>query len=462
MSKLIKRILSCLIIAVMLNIPVSANEPVGKDFVLDEEIIYKSYEIGLVTEEMTEICLEELDRKNAAKILYRLYYILSEEKEKEFETIFRDTDLKEANAAYQLGLMDGYSKIIFGPSIKVTREEFAKYLYSTVNAAGIDLDLDFYYDDFIDIENISSEYKEAVFYLSGANIIDDSDEKFRPKDHITIEHAAVMAFNAYEFFIEKEIFINGKSISIGDSSKELVSEFGEPDKTYISEYNSERYVYFLDKGYLFAGINEEDKIEEIFTNSKDFRYHGAVSEMDIFEFKEENPDITYKHTIKDNYTYTNIYFDAQSFGADGIYIRANHLKKHVMKMDEFYNSVIKESLTDMVNVKRKMNGLKEYSLCNHAGEIAARQSGYMSLKSCVTHDYIGGESLSERLSKSGVKFLKVSENISCTMESAVDIFYYWISIPGMRNNIYSDEFESIGTGCFINRNLIYSVMVFYG
>ena len=100
-----------------------------------------------------------------------------------------------------------------------------------------------------------------------------------------------MAFNAYEFYSEKLIYINGKGIGIGDSEEKLKEEFGEPDKIYVSEYNSNRYVYLLENGYLFAGINENGEIEEIFTNCNDFEYYNYSPDTDIFEFKHEDPHI---------------------------------------------------------------------------------------------------------------------------------------------------------------------------
>ncbi|MBR0104523.1 MAG: S-layer homology domain-containing protein [Firmicutes bacterium] len=463
MGGFMKRILSCLIVILMFYVcPVCAESKGGEFYLHGEEKIETSKELGIITKDMYKRREDNLNREEASVILCNLYTHLTGKKPGKAEIVFRDTDKKEPRLAYSLELMDGPSETIFGPNSPVTKEEFAWYILKTMKASGMyDENVKSYYDGFADKDSISAGYNEAVFYLAGYDIIDRYETNFEPKKAVTIGEAAYIAVKTSEFFSPKPIEINKKEIGIGMEKDVLLSKFGKPDKISQSVYGSEKYVYFLDTGYFSASLDSEDKIEEIFTNSSDFKYYAVDSETDISDFKYMDSDITYKYTMKDNYTFTNLYFDSVDLKVDGIYIKSNDMKNYVLRMDESYSPIIKDELTDIINCSRRKYGLADYVLSPQASSLEDKQCGYMSMKAMLTHNYVANTSLARRFSENGINFVKISQNIACSTAGAADIFYYWSGVPGMRGNIYSDEYINMGAGCVIIKNLIYCAYVFY-
>ena len=461
MGLIVKRILSCLVIVILLtDSPLWARE--DEDFFFQREKIAVAEDLGIITKSMSEELKNDLKREDASVILFNLFSYLMGEEDMEVETVLRDTKFKAANGAYFYGLMDGHSESIFGSSLSVKKEEFAWYIFKTIKSAGSHTgENTLYISNFSDRGEIDPKYSEAVSYLANYGIIDSDDEEFFPKANITMEEAVYMSVNVCEFFSEKYVEAKGKRAKIGMKKEEFLGTFGRPDKTSLSEYGSEKYVYLFDTGYFSASVDSQGEVEEIFTNCTDFKYYNIDSKTTAAELKHADPQLMYKYRMSDNNTYTTVYFDGLSLKADGVFVRSNKMQDYVLKMDEAYNFAVKEELVDIINCSRKRYGLDEYALSEAASEVEGRQCGYMSMKSELTHNYAGGLDFLGRFSEKGISFLKASENLAVNTLGAADIFYYWASIPGMRSNLYSSEFKTVGVGCVVMRNIIYAAAVFY-
>ena len=108
---------------------------------------------------------------------------------------FTDTDDVEVLKAYNLGITSGTSETTFSPDALITREQMATMLTRALSKAGIDVSVDLdKVDKFADDSELHSWGKEAVYYMSNAEIIKGiGDNKFGVGGEATKEQSILIS-----------------------------------------------------------------------------------------------------------------------------------------------------------------------------------------------------------------------------------------------------------------------------
>lgn len=117
------------------------------------------------------------------------------------ESVFEDCKDAEVLKAYELGITNGVSDVLFMPDMNITREQMATMLARTIALTGIDTNV--YTKDikFADEFEVSAWAKNGVRYMAQENLINGIGEgKFDPKGTATREQTLAIAERTFEKF----------------------------------------------------------------------------------------------------------------------------------------------------------------------------------------------------------------------------------------------------------------------
>lgn len=186
---------------------------------------------------------ESIRRLQFAEIMNSAYETFTEEKVDISEAApFYDTVSPDAAALYVLGIVTGDENENFNPKAYITRQEAAKMLYSfyyVLREERLEKD-DEKLKKFSDFNEIASWAETAIGALVKSGIMGGKGEnKFCPKDNLTIEEAVTlisraMQFDADEKTDEKGEIIEGKPIiEEGKTETIFFNELPESDEYLV-------------------------------------------------------------------------------------------------------------------------------------------------------------------------------------------------------------------------------------
>lgn len=152
-------------------------------------------EAGFMPEAMEDVSdyTENATREQFAELVYSMMTRFDNIEDYDGTAIFSDTDNAKISALVQLGVINGVSDTEFMPESFITREAAAATLYRAAvwcDDSGRFSSLDSTAaEQYSDYSEISDWARDAANEFCSCGIMIGSDNKFNPKDNITIEQA---------------------------------------------------------------------------------------------------------------------------------------------------------------------------------------------------------------------------------------------------------------------------------
>ncbi len=266
----------------------------------------------------------------------------------------------------------------------------------------------------------------------------------------------------------KNITLNGKSLSIGDTKSSVIATFGSPKRTDTGEGNFSFLVYNGDyKNFLMVAVDSSNTVVGFFVCSKNLAFYGLDSGSDLAAVNSAlGTSVTtatsmYKSSgavqkTKDGVD-VNVFIDHNGTG--------NVYAVECMKTTVTYNAVtgmseaailgLEKQVLDMTNAYRVQNGLTALVWSDSAAEMARDYCEIMADYNTLSHS-VDGTTLVERFNASGISWRNCGENISSNsvtyghfynMGGAASLTAGWIKSSGHRDNILG-TFTYLGVGLF--------------
>lgn len=201
MRKFAKRLVSLAAVSALLSqSSVFAFEP--NSWAADA--VRSATNLSIISEEYsTKSFSLPISRSDFVNVAINLYATLTAENvSTNSKNPFNDTDNAFANMAYYTGLVSGDGEGHFFPQGTLTRQEMCKIMTSLLDSAGV-------LSPYFPSENVFTDVKDAddidywaknhvAFMLDNHLMAGDGDTgMFRPKDPVTREEAAIIAYRCY-------------------------------------------------------------------------------------------------------------------------------------------------------------------------------------------------------------------------------------------------------------------------
>jgi hypothetical protein len=163
---------------------------------------------------------------------------------------FNDTTDPAVNAAFELGIVNGYPDGTYRPDEHLTREQFCKILYNfsqLLNTSFTDPPDDVL-SSFTDANNISSVYLDSVKFMVHLSVMRGTGKQLQPKSDTCRDQALALFFRYYK--VEREAY----HYQVLAKTDPTVS-FGQADDQVTSEMNAivNFALGFLGSSYVWGG-----------------------------------------------------------------------------------------------------------------------------------------------------------------------------------------------------------------
>lgn len=190
-------------------------------------------EAGLVSYSVVSNNLKgSITREEFCELAMNLYKKLTNESLPEcVGTPFEDTDSVAVAQAYSYGIVQGTSDTTFTPDRRVTREEMAKMLVSTLTASEVVFNIadgadTAYVSSFADGGDVSAWAMSSVNTALNYGLMNGvSDDEFRPLDDASREQAIISINGSYEKFSSRQYAVaTTPTIILPEDDAEITSE----------------------------------------------------------------------------------------------------------------------------------------------------------------------------------------------------------------------------------------------
>lgn len=244
---------------------------------------------------------------------------------------------------------------------------------------------------------------------------------------------------------------SGEYIFLGQSENQVISTLGNPQRIDLSENGYSVYIYNGDYSkYIQIGIHN-NKVVEIYTNSKSWSFSQGIS------VGSSKADVNLKigssiSTYNPNLT---LQFDKlSSIPNEGNVIGIRLMDKSI-RFNRVYNeNVIKgfeKQVFDLTNSYRVSNGLRAFDYCIAASKASRLHSIDMANSKYFSHQSLNGYEPWERMELQGIRYSLAGENIAMGQQNAIDVVEAWINSSGHRKNLLGD-FKALGVGIYSQGN----------
>jgi len=247
---------------------------------------------------------------------------------------------------------------------------------------------------------------------------------------------------------EASIQIKGQTISIGESKSSLVSKLGSPNRTDVTEFNYNYYVYnsSYTKFAMIAVAN--DKVVGWYTDSNDFSYCGLTTNSTVSNINavfDTSKSLSKTITVSANGQKITFFMDILGNGTiDGIYVESSNVTSSG-KTDAVLKAWEKEVL-DLTNSFRARNGRSVLSWSDEAASSSRKHSQDMASKGYFSHTSLDGRSPYDRMAAEGISYRAAGENIIGGYGNALYSVNGWVNSSGHRSNMLNTSFTNLGAG----------------
>lgn len=289
------------------------------------------------------------------------------------------------------------------------------------------------------------------------------------------------------------LYVDGKSLYIGESVEKLKADWGEPERIDpLPQKNITGYIYNSNsttKAYLLVGIKNQ-KVTSYFTIGKKFTAYDATVnttdntvsqetelvqegvsaasmvsagwgepgryEFDALDSSQSEAKVGTEayYQLTDNahmYAFTD-YFDGGDKAVYGFYAFSS---KDNTKYDIMYRSrmtyddeilqAAEKQVWEMTNAYRNYMGMSLLQWEDNAAAAAKKHSQDMAANDYFSHFSKDGTTPRQRMQNQGISGTGFAENICAGSPDAISMVIGWIGSSGHRNNILSNM-KYIGVG----------------
>ncbi|WP_352399182.1 CAP domain-containing protein [Anaerotignum sp.] len=481
-----------------------------------------AYTKGLISQEDLLDARRKITRLEFCKIVVLLYEKSKGEKlVAKGESPFTDCDDPAVIVAYEAGIISGTEPTKFEPNNSLTREQLAIMLNRILKVWGITLpsapeeyafsDISMLFQQSIDVINKirkaeilvggndgkfypmrDLQFQEAVIgllkavaYSEGnlplpldktqtvteekkADKVEETPKVEKPKEESKTSSNEVAQTQEVKEFrnIYETVYIKNKPISLGETTEQLKSAWGEPDRIDDTVYGLKRYIYLGHyETYFFATI-ENNKIVEIFAPNKHFSYLGTKGEGNSSDIKQLNFISLVEHSgiIESDNTYVRIPLDYEGT-IRGVLLQnrafayGNNLKSGLTASER---DSLKNELFDIIQVKRKEQGLPLLVENQKLASTAFSHSKDMVDNNYFSYTAKDGSNPFTRILLGGVNFTNASEIIVKQRGDAINIYQQWIRTPAQYHSMLDSSMDSVGIGVAQKEKDLYVTIDFCG
>ncbi len=289
----------------------------------------------------------------------------------------------------------------------------------------------------------------------------------------------------------------GISTIVGQTSKELITQYGEPDRKDLSVFGFEWWIYNANP-MMMAGVSE-GKVNQIYSADLDadvYPYVNGQSSEDIYRstiieselevvvgenqytFVLNGDDIKNKMLIQSEGLFTQLYIDEKGEELEGVRFIDPVTLVMQQPYDLFYKGELVEvkkpssedqmavdralerQILDITNVYRTNHDVGKLKRDYQLQLVAREHSKEMALQNYFSQDSPTSGTLANRLKLAGIDVKKAGENIALNYTDAIEAVHGWLNSPAHQEVLLDKNFTHIGTGVYGNyytQNLIQEV-----
>lgn len=118
-------------------------------------------------------------------------------------------------------------------------------------------------------------------------------------------------------------------------------------------------------------------------------------------------------------------------------------------------------LFNSVNEERKATGLAPLRWDEHLATAARRHAAEMAKRNAISHEFPGEASLPIRITRAGVHFSAIAENVA-EAPGVSRIHELWMHSPGHRANILDKQMDALGVAVIERNHQYFAVEDFAG
>ncbi len=218
---------------------------------------------------------DRITRVEFCEAVMNLYKIIEGVPPKILDNPFTDTDNESILAAYSLGVVNGKTPTAFYPDDPITRQEMAKMVMRTINAADKDAHITMEefeklirFDDFGDTDDwAAADIAKSVKYkiINGV-----SENQLLPKGTATREQAIAIINRAFEVFCDNKVFYTQPEITDLHDGMTLSDRFAF---TWSKIDNAKEYVVVVKDAAHFHAYSNATTANSIDLTSANLPYN---------------------------------------------------------------------------------------------------------------------------------------------------------------------------------------------
>lgn len=274
---------------------------------------------------------------------------------------------------------------------------------------------------------------------------------------------------------------------IGKPSKELINQYGAPERIDPSLYGYEWWVYPINhKKYFQAGI-KENKIVTLYATGSEVQilpfkigqpvaeiYSSTIFDTNIsleynnssYKFELSEDDLNTRPLVMIGEMYAQLYLDKFTGSLSSIRIidRETLIKQHPYEMvyrgellEAEDESIVNEEevergkerqIFDITNVFRVRNELQPLEWDEQTAEVALAHSKDMFESQQFSHISEEFGDLTDRLEAGNVFYQIAGENIAANYMDAPAVVEGWLNSKGHRESLLNEQFTHLGVGVY--------------
>lgn len=268
--------------------------------------------------------------------------------------------------------------------------------------------------------------------------------------------------------------------------KELVDEFGEPDRKDLTPYGYTWWIYTDEETNVMQFGIEDDKVQTIFATGEDIESEpfaiGASYEkieeefpfdskityqkgLSFFSFLLNETDVETSPLIKiSDDIFVQLYFDTLTEELSSIRVAAGDilLKQRFYEMEyrgnlpeeadlteedwEKIEKGMEQQIFDLTNIYRNRYGVSPLILDDNVSEVAYLHSKDMNEHNYFSHYSQDGSGLKERLERKEVYYISAGENIAAQHTDAAAAVEGWLNSESHREAMLNESYSHLGVG----------------
>ncbi|NGP44370.1 CAP domain-containing protein [Bacillaceae bacterium SIJ1] len=283
---------------------------------------------------------------------------------------------------------------------------------------------------------------------------------------------------------EKAMKYEGVFSFLGQPTKKVIGQLGEPKSKGASAYGYEWWVYPRHEALLMIGIEKEEVVTLFLTgqsaNTSPYylnqtwkEANEAGSFQEHVELKSDGSQYTFRLTedeqrakplIQVNENYVQLYFDTVKDSVSSIRVlnqdvllrqKPYHLTyrgklpQEVEKSpetDEQIDRANEQLIFEMTNEIRKRFNLSLLEWDEDVAQVAKQHSHDMFKNNYFSHVSPDAGDLGQRMAAGEVTYQLAGENIATQYVDGMAAVEGWLNSPSHRKTLLNDEFDKLGVG----------------